>query len=302
MLNRFRPVTDADLPDADVVIATWWETAHWIAQLSPEKGAKVYFVQHHEADPTWIGPERVAHAQASYRLPLYPITISQWLVDILRDRYGHSEVAHVPNSFDMRLFSTPPRGRQPRPTVGLLYSPNHFKGVDISLLAIERLRQDRPDLQTIAFGTKPPVPELPLPPGAEFHLRPAQDTIPTLYSRCDVWLCGSRFEGFGLPLVEAMACRTPVVSTPVGIAETYVRDGENGFLVPIGDPQAMADAASRVLSWDDARWRAASEAAHATVSSYTLDEAVDRFEAALVTAVRRDRQDPVPLTHSWGQS
>ena len=40
VINRFRPVTDSDMPDADVVVATWWETAEWVAQLSPAKGAK----------------------------------------------------------------------------------------------------------------------------------------------------------------------------------------------------------------------------------------------------------------------
>ena len=40
VINRFRPVTDSDLPDADVVVATWWETAEWVAQLSPTKGSQ----------------------------------------------------------------------------------------------------------------------------------------------------------------------------------------------------------------------------------------------------------------------
>ena len=34
-----------------VVIATWWETAEWVAGLSPRKGAKAYFLQHHEVHP-----------------------------------------------------------------------------------------------------------------------------------------------------------------------------------------------------------------------------------------------------------
>jgi len=49
ILDEWRPVVDSDVPDADVVIATWWETAEWVAALSQSKGAKVYFIQHHEA-------------------------------------------------------------------------------------------------------------------------------------------------------------------------------------------------------------------------------------------------------------
>src|SRR5438132_4004950 len=48
IIDRYRPITDADVPDADVVIATWWETAEWVAKLSERKGVKAYFLQHDE--------------------------------------------------------------------------------------------------------------------------------------------------------------------------------------------------------------------------------------------------------------
>ena len=51
VVDRRRPVIDVDVPDSDVVIATWWETAEWVAQLSPSKGAKAYFLQDHEVFP-----------------------------------------------------------------------------------------------------------------------------------------------------------------------------------------------------------------------------------------------------------
>src|SRR3954469_23799531 len=35
--DRYRPITDADVPDADVVVATWWETSEWVAALSMRK-------------------------------------------------------------------------------------------------------------------------------------------------------------------------------------------------------------------------------------------------------------------------
>jgi len=44
IIDRHRPVEDKDVPDADVVAATWWETAEWVAKLSPSKGAKAYFI------------------------------------------------------------------------------------------------------------------------------------------------------------------------------------------------------------------------------------------------------------------
>ncbi|MBE9475785.1 MAG: hypothetical protein IME92_01495, partial [Proteobacteria bacterium] len=42
ILNRPRPVHNNDIPDSDAVIATWWETAEWVAALGKSKGNKFY--------------------------------------------------------------------------------------------------------------------------------------------------------------------------------------------------------------------------------------------------------------------
>src|SRR6202008_5001925 len=63
VLEKARPITDADVPDADGVIATWWETAEWVSALSPSKGRKCYFVQHHEIHPS----QPTERVKATYR-------------------------------------------------------------------------------------------------------------------------------------------------------------------------------------------------------------------------------------------
>ena len=79
VLDRWRPVTDLDVPDGDVVIATWWETAEWVNALSQNKGAKVYFIQHHEIFP-YLPVER---CKATYRLPLHKVVVAQWLQQVM---------------------------------------------------------------------------------------------------------------------------------------------------------------------------------------------------------------------------
>ena len=75
VLERWRPITDRDVPDADVVIATWWQTAEWVAALAARKGVKVYFIQGHEV----YDHLPVARVQATYRTSMHKIVVSQWL-------------------------------------------------------------------------------------------------------------------------------------------------------------------------------------------------------------------------------
>ena len=75
-LDRPRPIVATDLPDADVVIATWWETAVWAHRLPPSKGRPVHLIQGYEV---WTGGEVRDRVHAALRLPGRKIAISQAL-------------------------------------------------------------------------------------------------------------------------------------------------------------------------------------------------------------------------------
>lgn len=282
VLDSWRPITDADVPDADVIIATWWETAEWVAKLSESKGAKVYFIQHYEAFD-YLPKERVA---ATWSLPMHKITISQWLVDLAHNQFGDRNISFVPYGVDTEQFCAPPRGKQAVPTVGMMYSTAYWKGCDVSLQAFSLAAQKIPNLHLVAFGTENPSPELPLPPGTDYAYRPAQADLKDSYAKCDALLFGSRSEGFGMPILEAMACRTPVIGTPTGAAPELLTDGV-GILVKPEDPEDVARAIEQIYKLSDAEWRAMSDAAYAKATSFTWDEAAERFEAALNTAIQR---------------
>ncbi|NET34052.1 MAG: glycosyltransferase family 4 protein [Cyanothece sp. SIO1E1] len=287
VIDRCRPVTDADVPDADVVVATWWETAEWVANLSASKGAKAYFIQHHEVHD-YLPQARV---KATWFLPMHKITISQWLVDIAQTQYGDRTVSLVPNSVDLEQFNSLPRGKQSIPTVGMMYSTVPWKGCDLSLRAFALAAQKISNLRLIAFGTKPPSPNLPLPSGTEYVCQPAQNSIKDIYSKCDAWLFGSQVEGFGLPILEAMACRTPVIGNPSGAAPELLADGA-GILIQPNDAVDMSRAIEKVCSFSNPEWQTMSNIAYTKASSYTWDDATKQFELALYNAIEyRKRGD-----------
>ncbi|MEG4144389.1 glycosyltransferase family 4 protein [Microcoleus sp. Pol12B5] len=288
--DRYRPVEDKDVPDADVVVATWWETAEWVAKLSPSKGAKAYFIQHHEIFD-YLPQGRV---EATWMLPMHKITISEWLVELARTKYGDDQVSLAPPSVNTKQFYACPRNKQSVPTVGLMYSTIYWKGTDIALKAFSLAAEKIPNLRLVAFGVDAPSSELPLPANAEYVIQPDQDKIKDYYSKCDAWLLASRSEGFGLPIIEAMACRTPVISTPAGAAPEILSGG-TGILVRPEDPQEMAKAIESICQLPNSKWQAMSEAAYAKVNNYTWEDATDHFEAALEVAVDKSKNREVNI-------
>jgi glycosyltransferase involved in cell wall biosynthesis len=72
------------------------------------------------------------------------------------------------------------------------------------------------------------------------------DEVPVLYQHAEAFAFPSLYEGFGLPVLEAMACGAPVVSSDAGSLPEVV--GEAGLLVSPTDEQAMGEALHRALT------------------------------------------------------
>jgi glycosyltransferase involved in cell wall biosynthesis len=275
-----REVLPRHVPDADFVIGTWWETMESLLHWPAAKGTKAHFVRHHEI----FGgdPDRV---RATYRLPIQKFAIARWLQRIMAEQYGHPETVLVPNGVDWQQFNSEPRGRQPAPTVGMLYSHVSWKDSDTAFAAIRIAQQAVPDLRVVAFGNKPLQPTHNLPKNFEFALRPPQDRIPHIYRSADCWLVSSITEGFGMPGLESAACRCPVISTRCGGPEDYVDDGVSGHLVPVGDANAMAQRIVDTVTLDDGRWRQMSEASYTLARTFNWPRSAEILESALYRLV-----------------
>jgi L-malate glycosyltransferase len=84
------------------------------------------------------------------------------------------------------------------------------------------------------------------------HFVGKQERVHELLAQADLMLMPSELESFGLAALEAMACKVPSIATRVGGVPELIDDGETGMLFPVGDVDAMANAAIALLT-DKAR-------------------------------------------------
>jgi teichuronic acid biosynthesis glycosyltransferase TuaC len=105
--------------------------------------------------------------------------------------------------------------------------------------------------------------------------RLAHSDVQRLMARTDLLVLPSSPEGFGLVYTEALAQGTPVVACRGEGPEDYVRDGENGFLVPPRDAAAVAEALRRAFA-DPQRLRQMGEAGRASVAGLTWQRNAER--------------------------
>lgn len=99
---------------------------------------------------------------------------------------------------------------------------------------------------------------------------------PAIFAALDVLLAPSRWEGFGLVFLEAMALGVPVISTRVSAIPEVIADGETGWLVPPDDPAAIAGALRAALADPDERCRRGEAGRARLESQFTVDAMVER--------------------------
>jgi glycosyltransferase involved in cell wall biosynthesis len=147
----------------------------------------------------------------------------------------------APSGVDTDHFSPGPEHRENRPPVILMTGriPDRTKGFHVLREAIKLLQRNG-----TAFRVVIPVREA--APVCEevitFIPWKTQEDLPPLYRDADICVVPSVGpEPFGIVALESMACGKPVVASRTGGLPLIVQDGVTGFLVPPGDPRALAE-------------------------------------------------------------
>jgi len=144
------------------------------------------------------------------------------------------------------------------------------------LSAWEAARLERPGLELVIAGD--PGPQAPKSmPGARMVGRISESQLADLYTAAGCFIFPSRYEGFGLPCLEAMACGCPVAAYRNSSVQEVV--GGAGQLVADGDPRALGHAAAEMAAAPDPWRRAGLERAKSFSWRTAAKETIAAYES-----------------------
>jgi L-malate glycosyltransferase len=163
----------------------------------------------------------------------------------------------------------------------------HFgpeKGIDAVVDAFQRLslRSLSRPVALVVLGTGTDAQRLLLQSlasssSARIILAGFQKDVHRWMSAFDLFVHAPRLEAFGLVLIEAMACRLPIVATRVGGVPDIVRHGQTGFLVSPGAPDQLADAMHSLIHDRELREEMARQAQCLALQEFSAERYADRY-------------------------
>lgn len=203
--------------------------------------------------------------------------------------------AVLPPGVDLEQYPTLSRaeararlGLPDRPTVGYVGRLAVYKGVDTLLAAAPRLWDEFPDLTLLVAGSSAgwtghrEAADAGLG-GDRLAIREDFDQVDraALLAACDVIVCPSREESFGMVIIEAWAARRPVVAADIDAVRSTIERCPGGSLFPVDDAAALAAAVGELVG-DPDRAAAAGEAGRRLVEAeFGWPTIVDGWEAHL---------------------
>ncbi|VVC03259.1 Trehalose synthase [Candidatus Burarchaeum australiense] len=149
---------------------------------------------------------------------------------------------------------------------------DYTKGTDMLVRVCERLHHKH-GAKLLVIGRIPPN----LRRDWMIFAKPAHNEIWKFYQASDVYMNTSRYEGFGLAMLEAMGYGVPAVSFKVGIAPDAIRNNSNGYLVNRYDTLDYYDKVGKLLSNERLRTRLGSEAAKTVKRDFSPEKMVNGY-------------------------
>jgi glycosyltransferase involved in cell wall biosynthesis len=194
-----------------------------------------------------------------YRNTRFVVVSNSTRDEMLRRGLKPGNVSIVYNAVDHSKYKPLPQARSEEPLIGYVGRIKRYKRVDVLLRALKIVRESIPGVRLRVAGSgdhldalKDLAGRLGLRDRVDFMGFVTEEQKIEMLRQVRVVANPSSKEGWGVTVIEANACGTPVVASNVPGLRDAVVDGETGLLVPYGDVEALAGRLKEVLG-DDAR-------------------------------------------------
>ncbi|NRV83717.1 hypothetical protein [Clostridium beijerinckii] len=163
-------INDSTIPNADITVATAWQTAELLEGLNLSKGKKIYLIQHYEI---WNGKKEDVDRTWQYS-DMNKIVISKWLMEIA-DKMQINKYTYIPNSLDHNKFILNQQVEKREKVISMMYSDVEWKGSIDGIEAFENIKKEINDISVKIFGKCKRPDNLPM--WIKYYENPSQDIL-----------------------------------------------------------------------------------------------------------------------------
>lgn len=235
---------------AEVVVADSWRVASHLVYV-PDVIKKIHFVQH---------DERLYHGNkdevdAVYKMPIEKVVVSNWIKEVFEKDYQYTPSV-ILNTVDSEIFSVTEDSRSDDEIRILVLDHVYpWKGTKEAVEIVSAIKNEtNKKIKLIGFGVRRNHPDFLYD---EYYFNVGHHDLAQVYAHCDIYLCASWDEGFGLPSLEAMACGVALATYDNGGSRDFAKHAETALVAPRRDQEALQSLVEKLVENRDVRRRIA---------------------------------------------
>jgi len=268
--SPFKNLTAELVGERDVVVAIGPDRVEDIVKLPERCGRKVFSAR----GLTLRNPHL---RESAWNTKIPKISVSNYV----REEMSKSGVDNVrpvvPNGIDTSEYF-PDETDGGRIAIGTVYGDGVAKDPETIISVFAKLYELRPEIPLVCFSSVRRPRQLVR--AVQFTRLPTVAAARSLYSKCAVWFCASRSEGYPAPVLESMACGCAVVCSDCGGPNDYLQPGVNGIVVEKENPDRMVEEIIKLID-DKAKRTQLVNGSMKTVKKLCWPSAASQMEAAL---------------------
>ncbi len=260
------------------------------AQLAREVTGKPYVTTLHGSDVTILGNDPAYEKINTMSVDASDAVtaVSKFMADEAKNRLGVKSKIHViPNFVDHIKYQPAPCSlieSKGDDAITLIHVSNFrpVKRVEDLVYSMCVLTKEVPTARLILVGDGPDrhmverlIDKLDL--RKNIRMMGYRNDIPEILRCADALVMSSETESAPLTILEAMSIGLPIIASKVGGIPEQVKDGHNGFLVPVKRPGAIAEAAAKLNSDTELQTRMGENSRKMVLEKFTVDKVLDQY-------------------------